>query len=200
MDRIAAIVLAAGRATRFAAPSGGSKLVAPLDGTPLLRHAVAAALASRATPVVVVTGHAAALTRAALDTGGSCRLVHNPDYVTGMAGSLQAGLAALPLDACGVLVLLGDMPRVAPRTLDNLIDAFAPARADAVVPVFRGRQGNPVLLGRSLFPRLMALTGDAGARALLGDPSCRVVACEVDDPGIHADVDTPGDLAALASS
>ena len=199
MADVAVLVLAAGRATRFGAAEGG-KLVAVLDGVALLRHAVATARASRAAaPVVVVTGHAAAQTRAALDAEPSCRLVHNPDYATGMASSLRTGLAALPPEAAGVLVLLGDMPRVAPRTLDQLIDAFAAAEADAVVPAFRGRAGNPVLLGRSLFARLAALNGDEGARRLLNEPWCRTLSCEVDDPGILADVDTPGDLAALAT-
>ena len=78
-----------------------------------------------------------------------------------------------------------------------MADAFSAGEADAIVPRTRGRAGNPVLLGRALFPQLMALTGDEGARRILAHPSRRVEWCEVDDPGIFADVDTPDDLRTL---
>src|SRR5437763_1061767 len=104
---VAAILLAAGRSTRMGGPN---KLTAELGGRALVRIAAEQALASRASPVVVVTGPDRARGEAAL-AGLPVRLVHNPDYAQGLSTSLKAGLAALPPQADGAIVCLGDMPR-----------------------------------------------------------------------------------------
>jgi molybdenum cofactor cytidylyltransferase len=190
---VVALLLAAGRGVRFG--STLPKLLADLDGRPLVRRAAESALASRASRVVVVTGHAREEIEAAL-AGLPLSLAHNAAYATGLAASLRAGLAAAA-DACGVVVLLADMPGVSSATVDALIAAFETAPdAPAVVPTHEGRRGNPVLLARRLFPRLAALQGDEGARKLL-DGLDGVVEVAVEDDRILADVDTPADLARL---
>lgn len=198
MGEIGAVVLAAGRASRFGAGADDSKVLARLDGKPLVRHVAEAALASRARPVVVVIGHAGAGVRAALG-GLDATIVDNPHAASGMAGSLKAGVAALPADCAGALILLADMPRVRARTLDALIAAYAAGdrRPDAVAPVFAGRRGNPVLLGRALFGAVAGLEGDVGARALLAQADVREI--EVDDPGVSIDIDTRAALRAAGS-
>ena len=198
MARIAAIILAAGASSRFKAAGGGeaSKLLAALAGKPLVRHAAEAALASSARPVVVVTGHDAQAVEAALD-GLALRFAHNARCREGLASSLKTGIAALPDDAAGALILLGDMPAVTPVLIDRLIAAFAD-RPDAlaVAPSVEGRRGNPALLSRSLFPAVAALEGDEGARKLLADAAPgRVVALHAFGPGATLDVDTPQALA-----
>ncbi len=96
------------------------------------------------------------------------------------------------------MVLLGDMPHVTPAIIDRLVDAFAAQpTALAVVPVSLGQRGNPILLARSLFPEVMALTGDVGARRLLAAAGDRVVEVPIDDAAVLTDVDTPEALAAL---
>jgi molybdenum cofactor cytidylyltransferase len=199
MSEIGAVVLAAGLSARFRAEGGRevSKLVALLDGKPLVRHVAEAALGSRARPVVVVTGHAREAVKAAL-AGLPVVFADNPDFATGLASSLKAGVAALPSDVAGALVLLGDMPGIDAATLGSLIGAFA-ARPDALAaaPVRAGRRGNPVVLSRALFPALARLDGDEGARRLLGeaDPR-RIVEVAVESDGVTLDIDTPGELAA----
>jgi len=207
MVEVAALVLAAGQGTRFDAGDGGasqaaarvaSKVLAPLAGRPLVRHVVEAALASRASGVVVVTGHAGDAIAAAL-TDAAARIVHNPAFAEGMASSLRVGVAALAPGADGVVVLLADMPRVTSAIIDTLIAAYAAdPDAAAVVPERQGRRGNPVLLGRGLFPAVASLKGDEGARRLLGRPDLRVSRCPIDDAAIEQDIDTPAALAALA--
>lgn len=191
--KVAALLLAAGTSSRYRAadPSVATKLVAPHRGVPLVRRAALAALASRAGPVLAVTGFAEAEVRAALD-GLALRFVHNPDFASGLASSLRIGLCALPNDSDGALVLLGDMPGVAAPLLDRLIAAFAgdPA-AEAAVPVCAGRRGNPALLGRGLFPAALRLGGDEGARRLLA--GARVAEVEAGE-GALLDVDEPGSL------
>ena len=198
MVKIAALVLAAGRSSRFAAAGGreATKLVAPVAGKPLARYAVEAALASKARPVVVVTGHAREAVEAAL-SGLAFQSVDNPAFISGLASSLRAGIAALPPEAAGAIVLLADMPAVTSALIDRLIAAFV-ARPDALAatPVGAGRRGNPVLLSAALFPSIAKLEGDEGARRLLAAlPAERLTEVLVDDLGATLDVDTPDALA-----
>ncbi len=198
MRRVAAVVMAAGRASRFGAGPDDSKVLALLDGQPLVRHVVDTARASRAAAIVVVTGQAAARVEAAL-ADRPVTLAHNPNYASGMASSVKAGIAALPADIDGALILLADMPRVTVATLDALIAAFVGATSppDAVTPMHGGQPGNPVLIGRALFAEVARLDGDAGARKLLAAPRGAVLACPVDDAGVMIDVDTRAALRAL---
>ena len=191
---IAAIVLAAGRSTRMGA---GNKLVADIAGTPMVRHAVEAALGSRARPVIVVVGHQADAVRAAL-AGLDIVIVENPDFATGLASSLKAGIRALASDCAGALILLGDMPLIAPAHLDRLVAAFAPGAI--VVPTHRGKRGNPVLWSRRFFNDLMALEGDVGARHLIGGYAEAVAEVPVEDAAVLIDVDTPEALLAARTA
>ncbi len=187
---VAAIVLAAGRGARFDATR--SKLLTDFGGRPLVRRAVEAALGSKASKTIVVTGHARDEIETAL-AGLPLVFAHNPDFASGMASSLRVGLAHAAHSA-GALALLADMPGVTSAILDQLIEAFnrAPDRA-AVAPVYQGRRGNPVLLGRRLFPRLDLLKGDEGARRLLGSTE-GVLEIAVDEKSVLADIDTREDL------
>ena len=186
---VGAIVLAAGRSTRM---GGGNKLLADLDGVPVIARTVDALAAAGLPPSVVVVGHMAAEVGAAL-AGLPATIVICPNFAAGMSRSLAAGLAAAPPAWRAALIVLGDMPRVAPATLAAL--AAAAADGGVVVPVDRGRRGNPVGWGRSHWPRLLALAGDRGARAVL--ELVEVTEVPVADEGIFADVDTPAALAAL---
>ncbi len=184
----AALILAAGRSTRFGA---ANKLLADFEGRPMLDHVLriveAAGIASR----FLVTGHEAATVRA---LAGEARVIENPDYRLGLSTSIRAGLAALPDDIGATFIMLGDMPRVRPETLERLVAACADDPSLAFVPVFEGRWGNPVLVRRALFPSLMQLHGDQGARKLLEASREAVREVPVDDPGVLADFDTPDAL------
>jgi len=198
MVEIAAVVLAAGRSTRFSGGAAGvTKLVAQVDGAPLVRRVAEAAAGSGARPVVVVTGHARDAVLAAL-AGLDFREARNPDFASGIASSVKAGLAALPSSCDGALIFLADMPRVTAQLARELIDAFrADPDLDAVAPLVEGRRGNPVLLARGLFAEAMQLAGDEGARKLLMRANVRVAEIAVGDKGAALDVDTPEALDAL---
>jgi molybdenum cofactor cytidylyltransferase len=185
---IAAVVLAAGRSTRMGGPN---KLLAEIGGRPLVRIAVEQALASRAKPVIVVTGHERERVEAALK-GLPVQFVHNPDFAVGLGGSVRTGIAAVPAAADGAIVCLGDMPQVDAALIDRLITAFAPEQgALAVMPTIDGQRGNPVLWSRRFFPDLMAIEGDVGARNLINRYGEAVVEVPVTGKGALVDVDTP---------
>ncbi len=185
---VGAIVLAAGQARRM----GAAKLALPFSGRTVLEEVLDRVAAAGLPALVVLGAHAERLR----PLTGSALAVEAADHALGLAHSLRAGVAAAPPEWAGALVVLGDMPLVRAETHGALARALA-AGAAAVRPVHAGRPGNPVGFARSLFPRLLALTGDRGAGALL--PFLPVQDVEVRDPGIHRDIDTPADLAAAAA-
>lgn len=191
MSRFAALVLAAGASTRFA---GGHKLLAEFRDKPLISHVFELAIAAPVGARLVITGARVGEIAALVEAAG-LRSLHNPEFAAGISTSLRAGLAAMPADCEGVVVLLGDMPLIRPETVRAIVQAAEanPAFA-AIVPTFQGEWGHPVLLKRVLFGDLVQLTGDQGARKLLqsrGD----VLTVPFDDPGILADLDTREALA-----
>ncbi len=186
--RVAAIILAAGRSTRMGGPN---KLLAEIGGRPLVRIAAEEALASRASPVIVVTGHQREKVEAALQ-GLKAERVHNPDFAEGLSTSLKAGLGAVPSDIDGAIVCLGDMPQVRAPLIDRLVAAFDPERgALVVVPSIDGKRGNPVVWSRRFFHELATLEGDVGARHLIARYPEAVVEVPVTDQAALVDVDTP---------
>ncbi|HWD28345.1 MAG TPA: molybdopterin-binding/glycosyltransferase family 2 protein [Rhizomicrobium sp.] len=192
LPRIGAVVLAAGLSSRM----GGNKLLTPVGGKPMVRHAVEAALASAAAPVVVVTGHAGGAVREAL-APLAVTFVDNPDFSKGLSTSLKRGLSALPDDVDGAVIVLGDMPGVTGALIDTLIAAFDPSEDRAICVAARGgKRGNPVLWARRFFPEMLAIEGDVGARQLMvqyGEMVCEV---EAADDAPLTDIDTPQALEA----
>ena len=187
--RIAGIVLAAGTSSRM----GRNKLIETVRGKPLITKAVDAALASRLDPLLVVTGHQADKIAAALD-GTPVALVHNERFTEGLSSSLRTGLAAVPEDCDGAMILLGDMPDITPALIDRLIAAFA--SGSICVAATGKRRGHPVLWARRFFGELMTLTGDKGARELLQAHTNQVLEIEAGDGAPLADIDTVEALAA----
>jgi molybdenum cofactor cytidylyltransferase len=194
---VAAIVLAAGRSTRMGGPN---KLLAEIDGKKLVRIATEQVLASKASEVIVVTGHQAELVEQALE-GLDVKFVRNPDFAGGLASSVKAGIAAVPDSADGAVVCLGDMPLISAKLIDQLIETFAPDRGHLIaVPVSEGRRGNPVLWSRRFFKELMTLDGDVGARHLIAKHAEAVAEVPVDGQSAFLDIDTPQALEAARRS
>jgi molybdenum cofactor cytidylyltransferase len=196
-SRVAAVVLAAGRSTRMGGPN---KLLADIGHRPLVRIAAEEALASRAKPVIVVTGHQREQVEKAL-AGLPVQLVHNPDFADGLGTSVRAGIVAVPADADGAIVCLGDMPQVDATLIDRLIAAFDPDRGALVVmPTFEGRRGNPVLWSRRFFPDLTSIEGDVGARHLIRRYGEAVVEVPLEGKAALVDVDTPEALVGVRAA
>ena len=186
--RIAVLVLAAGQSRRMGKTN---KLLASVNGKPLLRHTIEAALASKAADTIVVTGHERQAVEALL-AGTAVRTAHNPDYAAGLSTSLKTGIEALPPGTDAAIVCLGDMPEIDSRLLDRLIDAFDPAQGRSiVVPTHNGKRGNPVLWASAYFPAMATLEGDVGARHLIGQHPEAVVEVPMETSATLTDIDTP---------
>jgi molybdenum cofactor cytidylyltransferase len=191
-----AIVLAAGTASRF----GSQKLLAHWGDGVLLHGALAAAFAAPVQSIVVVTGaDPERVENAALDFASDhgewrLRLVRAAEFSEGMAASLRAGIAALPENATGAFVFLGDMPRVPHAVAGALAAALEGPGILAAAPVCEGRRGHPVLFARALFPALAAATGDSGGREVLQGLGEALRLVPVADAGVLFDVDRREDV------
>lgn len=189
--KIAAIVLAAGKSSRMAP---ANKLFVEIDGQTMLSRAVAAAKDSQAAQTIVVVGNDASRAKAALPA--DVAIVENPDFASGLASSVRAGIAQVPEDCDGAVVLLGDMPLVTAAHVDRLIAAFSPLEGRAIcVSAFDGKRGNPVLWGREFFAQILALGGDQGARIVMRRHEELLCEVPMPDDGVLIDLDTAEALA-----
>lgn len=185
---IPAIVLAAGGSSRLGRP----KQLLPWQGTTLVGHAVQTAAAAGCDPVLVVTGsHGDDVVRAL--AASPAVPVSNPGWAEGQAASLRAGVAALERccpEARAVVLLACDQPRLTAEVLGGLISAWSESGLPMAACEYAGCAGVPAVFDRSMFPALLAVRGDRGARDLLRAPGSRVR--RVPWPEGAIDVDRPG--------
>ncbi len=192
MEKIAAVILAAGGSTRF----GEAKQLLDWRGSPLLRHVARTALQAGLDPVIVVLGSQAEAAWQALEAL-PVQTVMNWRWETGLSGSVQVGLTALPPDMPAAIFLQCDQPLVGADLLRALVERFHETGALIVHPAHAGRKGTPVLFARRLFPELTEVSGDKGGRELISRYTNSVVAVEVDNPDVLCDVDTRADYERL---
>lgn len=195
MTRAAGIVLAAGEGRRF----GGAKVLASLDGRPLLQHVLDTCAAARLQPLIVVLGPDSASIDESIRWRTELRIT-NPDPGLGLSSSIRLGIAALfraqPLPT-SVLIVLGDQPRLEPAQIAQIVSVpFDPGRPVVVPRYADGEPGNPVRIEREGWSLVDELEGDRGL-AQLFERRPELVRF-VDVPGTNPDVDTPADLAALS--
>lgn len=190
---IAALLLAAGASRRFG--GGNQKLVQELNGQPVVRWSAASLIGGPVDDVIVVVGSNDAPVRDALK-GLPVRFVRNGAADDGMASSVAVGVSAVLAETDAALIVLGDEPLAGRVPLERVVQRYKEGGAAVVAPTFRGVRGHPVLFERSVFPELLALTGDRGARAVADREPGRLALVELDLPK-PVDVDTPADLARL---
>jgi molybdenum cofactor cytidylyltransferase len=187
---VGAVLLAAGASTRM----GQHKLLLPwADGRTIIEHIVFQLIKSRVDPIVVVTGHNAREIKALLKPL-DLEIVHNKGYKTGeMLSSLKVGLEALPAHTASALVALGDQPGLQPKTIYQLLTAYALHGADLIVPSFQKQRGHPMMIGRRHWPEILNLDGRSTLRDVLNRHAQQIHYVEVDNDSVLRDVDTPQD-------
>ncbi|MGB0554368.1 MAG: NTP transferase domain-containing protein [Alphaproteobacteria bacterium] len=191
---VAAIVLAAGQSRRMGKQN---KLLAEIDGVPMVVRTVNAIQQSTVSSITVVLGHEAKAVEAVL-AGRNLQFVLNPDFAGGLSTSLKRGLSVMPADVDAALICLGDMPRISSVEIERLIAAFAPNEGHVIcVPTHNGKRGNPVLLGRRFFAEIQDIGGDVGAKYLIGAYPKLVQEVEMADNAVLLDIDTPEALARI---
>jgi molybdenum cofactor cytidylyltransferase len=195
---VGAVILAAGTSARMGQP----KQLLTLGGTTVLARAIENVRAAGLVQVVLVLGASAETIHRQLPQAllKDLKVVVNQAYAQGMASSLREGLSALDPQCAAALIVLGDQPLVRPQTLQQIIARYHGSGAQIVIPSHQGKRGNPVLLGRPLFPEVMALEGDTGCRVIFGNHLDAILKVEVEDPGILLDIDNQDDYDRLTRS
>jgi len=193
VSRIPAILLAAGGSTRM---RGEVKQLLPWGETTIVGNAVNVAKQSRVSEIVVVTGNRAAeVEREIGETGKQVRVVHNPDWATGRASSVRAGIHALGETVAGAIFINADQPFLTPQVIDTILEKFFETRAPIIVPTYEGKTGSPVLFARELFGELNALQGEEGGRDVLQKYREVLVKVEIADTRAGMDANTPEEYA-----
>lgn len=188
-SRIGAVILAAGMSSRM----GETKQLLRWAGRTLLDQVIENVRASGVSDIVLVLGHAAETIVKGI-AARNLQVVVNTGYREGMGSSLRTGVSALPPEVDAALICLADQPFVRPETLQLLVDRYRKSSAQIVIPMCKGFRGNPVLLDRSVFPEVMALSGDIGCRAIFGSHLEGIVKVPVEDLGVLLDVDSQEDF------
>jgi molybdenum cofactor cytidylyltransferase len=184
---VGGILLAAGESTRFGEEN---KLLAVVDGEPVVRRA-AAPLVTTLPSVVAVLGHEADRVRAALDPF-DIETVRNDRYREGQSTSVAVGVDFAREHGWDAVVFgLGDMPFLEPETIEALVGAYRAGDDAVLFPTYEGKRGNPALFDRAHYDDLEAVEGDRGGREIGREQGVPVA---VDDPGVRRDVDEPRDL------
>lgn len=194
--RVGALLLAAGRSVRMGGPD---KLLVTIDGEPMVRRALRTLQAVPLDPVVVVHGAAPAAVRAALEglpAYASCSAPTSSDQQV----SVDAGLRALPDGLDAILIMLSDQPLLDADDLRWLVGQWRRLpRGCAVVPVFEGRRGNPVIIDGAMRAPILAAGPSSGARGHLAMHPALVHRVETPNDHFVVDVDTVDDLGRLAA-
>lgn len=172
---IRGIILGAGKASRM----GKDKLNLKLENKSIIETVIENAKESKLDELVLVYGK--------YDINTDINKLYNADFEQGMSTSIKKGLENFEGDA--VMILLGDMPYVTPNIIDKLCDEFISDNKAIAVPVFNGKRGNPVIIGRKYFKELLENEGDKGARAIIKSNPNDIHWVEVMDNSIFVDID-----------
>jgi molybdenum cofactor cytidylyltransferase len=193
IEQCGIIILAAGESKRLGSP----KQLLSFEGNTLLARAAKTASESGLNPVVVVLGANAEKIKVGLNIQ-RLNLVINHEWQEGMASSIRKGLTSMMElfpQVDGVVVLVCDQPYLHHGLIKTLIEAQRDAGLPAAAAAYGGKLGTPALFHKVLFPDLISLTGDRGARKLLERNRENVVEVEF-EMGI-VDIDTQEDYERL---
>lgn len=188
------IVLAAGKSTRM---QGRNKLLAKMEGKPMVRRVVETALSSRVDEVIVVLGWEESKVREALSEL-PCRFVVNKNYEDGQSSSVKAGLNEVGEATRAILILPGDVARIDTRSINLVVDEYNRENRPIVVAAYQNKPGHPILLSRELFKEIQEIDEQsAGLKSVISNHVAEVRLVETNSENVLRDVDTPEDLKQL---
>jgi molybdenum cofactor cytidylyltransferase len=185
MDKIWAIILAAGESKRMGSP----KMLLPFNDRPMIENVISNVSGSKADDIIVVLGayfdemkrHMQRL---------DLKYCYNDNYMTGMLSSVQCGFKNLPQDYKAALVFQGDQPLISPAVVDKVIDEYIRSGKGIIVPVYNSRRGHPLLVDKKYKGEIEKLLPEEGLHSLLDKFGEDLLEVETGEPGILRDFDT----------
>ena len=189
---ISAILLAAGQSKRM---KGENKLAKEVQGIPLIIHSVKNILASSADELIIVLGYQKEIVEKLIDKNEKIKFVFNKDFESGIASSIKTGLNHLSKNTEAFFICLGDMPMVSHNIYNRLIKSKN--NKEIIVPTYKAQQGNPVLFDKSIKEKIMAITGDVGAKKVLELNKDKILNLEINDQSITKGFDTQDNFNSL---
>jgi len=189
---ISSILLAAGQSKRML---GENKLTKDVKGIPLIKRSLNNILKSKVNEIIIVLGYQQKTIEKLIHKKSKIKFVFNSNFESGMASSIKKGIENLSNKSDAFFISLGDMPSINYKTY-NLLIKFKKNKK-AIIPMFKGQKGNPVLFPKSFEEKLSSIQGDYGAKKILEINKKEVLNLEINDPGIIKDLDIPKDFSNL---
>ena len=186
---ISSILLAAGQSKRML---GENKLTKDIKGIPLIKRALNNILKSQVNEIIIVLGYQKETVEKLIDKTSKIKFVFNSNFEKGMASSIKKGIKNLSDKSDAFFISLGDMPSINFKTYNHLIKFNKNKKA--IVPMFKGQKGNPVLFPKLFEEKLLSIQGDCGAKKVLEINKKDVLNLEINDPGIIKDLDVTSDF------
>ena len=186
---ISAILLAAGQSKRM---GGENKLTKKIQGAPLIKHSVKNILASSVDELIIVLGYQKEIIEKLIDKNNKIKFVFNKDFENGMASSIKTGLNNLSEKTEAFFICLGDMPMVNKDIFNLLIKSKN--NREIIVPIYKNKQGNPILFPKLMKKKIMTIEGDVGAKKILELNKDKILNIETNDQSIAKNFNTLDDF------
>ena len=180
---ISGIILASGLSRRM----GADKLLLPVGGVPIIERVIAAASQSILGEIIMVCASDAI---ASIGRGYGAKIVYNAEPLMGQSHSVRLGVENSCKSSDGLMFLVGDQPFITESIINSMVDSFTPVSCSAVVPLYNGKRGNPVIFDSSLREKLLRLCGDSGGRVLLEELEESIITVSFEDEKLGLDIDT----------
>ena len=189
---ISAILLAAGQSKRM---DGENKLTKEIRGVPLIKHSVKNILSSSVDELIVVLGYQKEIVEKFIGKNEKMKIVFNKNFENGMASSIKTGLNHFSEKTEAFFICLGDMPLISHNIYNQLIKSKN--NKEIIVPTYKGQQGNPVLVDKSMKEKIRNISGDAGAKKILELNKDKILNLEIDNQSITKGFDTQDNFNSL---
>ena len=196
---ISSILLAAGKSSRM---KGENKLVKEINGMPLIKHSIKNILGSAIDEIVIVIGYNNSLIENIIEKNKKIKFIYNDDYETGISSSIKKGLSNISDKAEAFFICLGDMPNVNQNIYNKLIKTrykynkklVTKKKKEIFIPIFEGKEGNPILFSRFMKEEIFNIDGDFGAKKIIENNKNKILHVPIKSSGVVLDFDTQKDF------
>jgi len=188
---ISMVILAAGKSTRM---RGRNKLLANVEGVPMIRRVAQTVLRSKVDEVIVVVGWEEEKIRSAL-AGLHCKIPANKNFEEGQSSSVRVGLAEVNPSSRAVMILPGDVAKIDAGSINMVIKKYDQSGCTIAIAAHEGRSGHPILLDKQLFPEIARINEETfGLKAVVKKHQNEICLVETGSRNVLKDVDTAEDL------